>query len=132
MSARSIIFYDGECGLCNGAVRFALKRDRKGHLAFAPIGGSTWQDLLGSETKNDLSTMHFFDQGRHYRRSAAVVRMLWKLGAGWSFVGSVLWVIPLPIRNLGYRIVAATRYKLFGRVDSCALEGMGDSKCMLP
>ena len=132
MSARSIIFYDGECGLCNGAVRFALKRDRMGHLAFAPIGGNTWQELVGSETSNDLSTMHFFDKGHRYRRSAAVVRMLWKLGSGWKLVGSILWLIPLPIRNLGYRVVAATRYKIFGHADSCALDGLGDSKCMLP
>ena len=132
MTARSIIFYDGKCGLCNRAVRFALKRDRKRNFAFAPIGGKTWTDRIGPATDADQSSLHLLTSSGHYRRSAAVVRLLIGLGGLWGVVGALLWVIPLPLRNLGYRIVAGTRYRLFGHADTCSLEGMGDPECLLP
>jgi predicted DCC family thiol-disulfide oxidoreductase YuxK len=33
----------------------------------------------------------------------------------------LLWIIPSPLRDLGYRIVSRLRYRLFGKHDACRL-----------
>ena len=35
--AKKIIYYDGECGLCHGAVKFILGIDSKNKFHFSPI-----------------------------------------------------------------------------------------------
>jgi predicted DCC family thiol-disulfide oxidoreductase YuxK len=39
----------------------------------------------------------------------------------WRFAGSVLQLVPRPLLEWGYRIVARNRYRLFGRYDTCPL-----------
>ena len=36
-----IVFYDGDCGLCDRFVRWMLRRDRGHHYRFAPLQGET-------------------------------------------------------------------------------------------
>ena len=35
--SKAIVLYDGVCGLCNRAVQFLLKRDRRDRLQFASL-----------------------------------------------------------------------------------------------
>ncbi len=41
-----VLFFDGECGLCNRVVRRLLALDRRGTLRFAPLQGPTAQSYL--------------------------------------------------------------------------------------
>jgi predicted DCC family thiol-disulfide oxidoreductase YuxK len=132
MRDRSILFYDGDCGLCCGVVRFVRKRDHADHFAFAPIGDETWTDRIGASGNDDPNTIHLLTATHHFKRSAAVVRLLCTLGGIWPTIGVILWLIPLPIRDLGYRVVAAVRYRIFGRADACPLDEKRDRSCMLP
>jgi len=132
MSERSILFFDGDCGLCCGFVRFMHKRDVKGRLAYAPIGGETWDARIGSCKEEDRNTIHLLTNTGAYKRSSAVVRALDELGGAWSIVAWILWVIPLPLRNIGYRIVAGVRYRLFGKAKSCPIDEKKDPSCLLP
>jgi predicted DCC family thiol-disulfide oxidoreductase YuxK len=34
-----VLFFDGECGLCNRVVRLMLRLDRRGRLRYAPLQG---------------------------------------------------------------------------------------------
>jgi predicted DCC family thiol-disulfide oxidoreductase YuxK len=43
------------------------------------------------------------------------------LGGPWAALGALLWIIPSPLRDLGYRIVSRLRYRLFGKHDACRL-----------
>jgi predicted DCC family thiol-disulfide oxidoreductase YuxK len=118
---RPVVFFDGVCGLCNATVDFFLKRDRRGQFLFAPLQGETAQERLDARDTEQLGSVILQVNGRTYRRSSAVTRMLWRLGGFWSFAGGLLWLIPWPIRELGYQLVAAFRYRLFGRKDSCRM-----------
>ena len=53
------------------------------------------------------------------RRSSAVVGLLRQLGGPWRVVGTLLWLVPRPLRDVGYRVVARSRYRIFGRQDTC-------------
>lgn len=116
-----IVFFDGVCGLCNSSVDFVLRNDVHGRLLFAPLQGTTAGQLLPEADRNNLGSLVLAENGRLYRRSAAVVRILWKLGPLWKLPAALLWIIPAPIRNLGYRLVAALRYRLFGKKTACRM-----------
>jgi predicted DCC family thiol-disulfide oxidoreductase YuxK len=116
-----VLLYDGECGLCNAVMRLMLKHDRRGVLRFAPLQGPTAQAFLkarGLDTANFDSLVLVEDIGRsdtEYRlRTAAALRALEEMGGGWRRVARVLRVIPAPVRDAMYRIIARLRYRLFG------------------
>ncbi len=116
-----IVFFDGVCGLCNHAVNFLMSRDSKGVLKFAPLQGTTAGQLVPLDVRQDLNTFVFADSGRLHYRSTAMVRILMRIGGLWGIVGTLLWLIPWPLRDLGYRCVSKIRYRLFGKHESCRL-----------
>jgi predicted DCC family thiol-disulfide oxidoreductase YuxK len=52
-------------------------------------------------------------------RSDAMVALLRELPRPWPGVGVAMKWIPLPVRDLGYRLVARWRYRIWGRLESC-------------
>lgn len=131
-SIRRILFFDGVCGLCNWSVDFVLKRDRRAEFQFAPLQGDTARALLKSADSNDLNTVVLLVGVRTYRKSAAVVRVLWRLSVFWQIVGTALWLIPLPLRDLGYSLTARYRYRLFGKKDACRIPTAEERARFLP
>jgi predicted DCC family thiol-disulfide oxidoreductase YuxK len=131
--SRPIVFFDGVCGLCDRSVTFLLDRDTRGSLLFAPLQGETAAQLLSDADRASLKTLVLrLPDGRCHRRSAAAVRILWRLGFGWKVAAVLLWLIPLPLRNLGYRFVAASRYRLFGQRETCRMPTPDDRARLLP
>jgi predicted DCC family thiol-disulfide oxidoreductase YuxK len=131
-SSPNILYFDGVCGLCNRSVDFVLHRDREQQFLFAPLQGETAAENLSAEELADLNSLVLQTPSGLYRRSAAVVRILWKLGGFWAVLGALLWIIPLPLRNLGYRAVSATRYWLFGKKESCRVPTPEERDRFLP
>ena len=115
------VFFDGFCGLCNHSVNWLLARDPEHKLRFAPLQGTTAEKILDSELRNRLNTLVLMCDGQTHTRTAAVCRILMTLGGRWRVLGGVLWIVPSPIRNLGYRVVSRLRYRLFGKHESCRL-----------
>lgn len=119
----ALVFYDGNCGLCHHAVRFALARDAQGSLfRFAPLQGSTLQGSISTEVAERLpdSIVIQTRDGTLLVESEAVLFMLREIGGGWGGFGRVAAVIPRPWRDLVYRAVARTRHLIFRRpADLC-------------
>jgi predicted DCC family thiol-disulfide oxidoreductase YuxK len=129
---RPIVFFDGVCGFCNAGVDFLITRDPDGHLAFAPLQGETARQLLPEADRVSLHSLVLWTPTRLYRKSAAVVRILWTLGSGWAVLGGLLWAIPWPLRDAGYNLVARNRYRLFGKKDVCRMPTPAERTRMLP
>jgi predicted DCC family thiol-disulfide oxidoreductase YuxK len=117
------VFFDGVCGLCDRAVRFLLKHDRRDRLRFAPLQGETARRVLpplGGRV-DDLDTMYVLtSDGRLLQRSRALLFAGAALGSGWALL-KVLRIIPTPLLDLVYRFVARVRYRIFGRFEACSL-----------
>ncbi len=135
----NVLFFDGVCGLCNCFVNFVLSRDRQGAIRFAPLQGETAKLRPNAESRepnavdSNFSTVVWSDsRGVEFLRSAAAVRVLWQLGGVWWLIGWLLWLIPLPLRDLGYRIIAANRYRLFGKKETCRLPTPAERERFLP
>lgn len=124
-----VILFDGECGLCNRVVRTLLRWDRKGRLRFSPLQGYLGQEFLrshGLPTKEFSTLIYVPDWERRERpefkvRSSAVVAALFQGGEITAVVGGLLWIIPRPIRDWGYRAMGNLRYKIWGPWKACPL-----------
>lgn len=115
-----ILFYDGHCALCHGAVKFVLKRDRSGNaFRFAPLQGSTFQSRVFPEQRAALpdSIVVLTNTGSLLVRSDAFIHILRRLGGAWRFLAGIIAAIPRPMRDLAYDFVAQIRYRVFGKRD---------------
>ncbi len=111
----SILFYDGWCGLCHGAVRFLLAEDVRGVLRFSPQQGNTMSRRIDAATRLRLpdSVVLLTDGGQIYVRSAAILVAAEGLG-GWWRLGAVLaGCLPRALLDALYDSIARVRGRLF-------------------
>ena len=131
-AARCILFFDGVCGLCSWSVDFVMARDRRDLFQFAPLQGDTARQLLPASYVCDLDSVVLLVEGQPFRKSSAAVRVLWRLGFGWQLLGTLAWLIPLPLRDLLYDLIARNRYRLFGKHDTCRMPTPTERSRFLP
>ena len=117
---QSILLFDGVCNLCNGAVRFVIKRDRAKRFRFAAIQSVAGQALLAKFyiPAESLETFVLVERERYFTRSTAALRVARKLGRLWALLYTAI-IIPKPIRDFVYDCIAKNRYRLFGKRDQC-------------
>ncbi|MGA8870567.1 MAG: DCC1-like thiol-disulfide oxidoreductase family protein [Candidatus Acidiferrales bacterium] len=115
-----MLFYDGHCGLCHGAVKFVVKRDRGGQaFRFAPLQGPTFEARVPAERRAGLpdSIIVLTNEGALLARSDAFLHILRGLGGGWKVLAGVLSVVPRGLRDAAYDFIARIRYRIFGKRD---------------
>ncbi|MCC5789040.1 MAG: DUF393 domain-containing protein [Opitutales bacterium] len=111
----AILFYDGECGLCQGLVRFALKRSRAEDLAFAPLGGETAQQVfpqVGLAADFEAEAVLWLPEQTIFRGEAAVRAIFRLLPQPWSGLGGMIGWLPQGVRRWGYRVIARWRRRI--------------------
>jgi predicted DCC family thiol-disulfide oxidoreductase YuxK len=117
-----IVLYDGTCGLCHRSVKFILRHERDGALAFAPLQGETASALRlrHPEIPANLDSVVFIENDRVHLRSKAFLYVSHHLRAPWRWAYAMRW-FPGFILDLGYRVIARIRYRVWGRADECTL-----------
>lgn len=114
-----LVFYDGDCGLCDRVVQFLLKEDKQNRFVFAPLQGETASKYL----KNLPLEIRFTDSlilienyrspyPRVYMLAKGVLRIAWLLRWPWLLIG---WLSFFPgwIFDWIYRLVASNRHYFF-------------------
>ena len=117
-----IVLFDGVCNLCNGAVQFIIKRDKKKQFLFASLQGKTGKELLKKFDlpENLFNSFILFEGDKVYARSAAALRIAKKLNGGWNLLYGFM-IVPRFIRNGIYNIIARNRYRWFGKRNECMI-----------
>lgn len=120
MTNDQLIIFDGICNLCNGTVQFIIKRDRDKKFSFTTCQSGIGQNILKHYDfrTTDQSTVVYVKKGVPCFKSKAVLEILRDLGCGWNLL-YVLIVIPPFIRDFVYDIIAKSRYRVFGKRESC-------------
>ena len=143
-ASRHVLFFDHDCLLCNGTVKFLMARDGADVLRFAPLQGATAAEIFRRHPQlaQDpaalesivLAENHGGTDERMATRSTAVARALRRLGGGWWLAGALLALIPRPLRDWGYAIVARNRLRWFGVAtpDTCPLPTAEEARKLLP
>ncbi|ORA58304.1 thiol-disulfide oxidoreductase DCC family protein [Mycobacteroides franklinii] len=119
-----VLLYDGVCALCNGAVKKILRDDQIGTMRFAALDSEYGTHVI--ERHPELAGVDSFvivdnpggSAERIHIRSDAVLRVMDYLG-GTRRAALIARLVPRPVRDGLYRLVARTRYRIFGRYDTC-------------
>lgn len=130
LKTKRVVFFDGVCHLCNGFVESIISRDKSHFLFFAPLQGSTAEQLLSTNDRSKLDTIVYFENGKTYYRSAAILKILISLGGLYKLF-SIAWIIPTPLRDIFYNLIAKNRYSWFGKRDFCRLPTQEERRYLL-
>jgi predicted DCC family thiol-disulfide oxidoreductase YuxK len=130
-----ILLFDGDCVLCDRSVRFIAARDTDAAFRFAALESPAGQRLLAAHGLADdrPDSVVLIEDGRAYLRSDAVLRAAARLGRPWRW-GRGFLIVPRPLRDAAYRLVARLRYRLFGRrgAEACGLPPRGLADRIVP
>lgn len=125
---RSLVLFDGVCGLCHRFIQFVLRHDSGEEFYFCAIQERMAAPILARHALDPATLSSFClvtrvesPQERLFLRSDAVGEVLLRLGGPWRPLGRLLRLVPRPLRNAGYDLVARVRYRIFGRLERCPL-----------
>ena len=119
---KHIVFFDGECGVCNFWVQWILERDKKDQFMFASLQSDFGQKFLSErslETKQ-FNTLYLWKPHQYYLiKSKAVLKIANLLGGIYnlSVIGKLM---PTFISDKIYNKISENRMKLSAQ------------KCFLP
>jgi predicted DCC family thiol-disulfide oxidoreductase YuxK len=125
--ARAIVLYDGTCGFCAASIRHILAHEEApGRLLFAPLGGR-FAKTLGTAIPSSLEvdsilfvTMRDSGPPEVVTESDAIISISAYMRPGWRALGQLARVVPSPVRDWGYHLIARNRHRL------------GPRQCLLP
>ena len=120
---RPLILFDGVCNLCNSAIQWLIRRDKEGRFDFASLQSDAarreLQKVIGAEEIDALpDSIVLLDSDGVHTRSPAALRIARGLGSPFALLGLGV-VLPRPIRDAIYDLIAGNRYRWFGRRDTC-------------
>lgn len=120
---KKIILFDGVCNLCNGAIQFIIKRDKKDNFRYAPLQSAIGRKFLQERNidTSEIDSIILIEPGvAYYTKASAALKIGQNFGGVWSLVQVFEW-IPESISNFFYDIIAKNRYKWFGKKEACMI-----------
>jgi predicted DCC family thiol-disulfide oxidoreductase YuxK len=118
----AIILFDGICNLCNRAVQFVIKRDRDKKFRLASLQSKPAREILekfGLPAER-FKTFVLICGDQYFTKSTAALKVLNQIGGLWR-ICYVFIIIPKPIRDFVYDMIARYRYRIFGKRTSCMI-----------
>lgn len=117
-----ILFFDGQCNLCNTSVQFVIKRDRKEKIKYASLQSDLAKVMLPKELieTDSLSSLVLLENGTMYTKSTAALQIAKKLKGLWPSL-SLFLLVPKFARDAVYDFIAKNRYRWFGKSDHCMM-----------
>ncbi|ARN71072.1 thiol-disulfide oxidoreductase [Nonlabens tegetincola] len=122
MQDKKIILFDGVCNLCNGAVVFIIKRDKKDVFRFAALQSEIGEKLLRKHQIDPEKTdsIILVDDNNAFAKAGAALRIAQELSGLWPAL-AILRIVPRFISNSVYDWIASNRYQWFGKKESCMI-----------
>ena len=114
-----VIIYDGICVLCNKYIKWVLDKDKENLFLISNLQSKFTEEKFPELRKID-SVAVIKKNGEILQKSKAVNHILKSINR-LILLRIILNILPLSISNLFYDIVAKSRYKVFGKYDSCQL-----------
>jgi predicted DCC family thiol-disulfide oxidoreductase YuxK len=117
-----IVFFDGICNLCNGAVQFLITRDPDGIFQYAALQSNAARKYLTTRAAGSAwpDSIVVVDDGRAFVKSDAVLHIARRMHWPWRAVVAGR-LLPRPVRDALYDFIASHRYRWFGRRDVCMI-----------
>ena len=122
MSEPDVLLMDGDCGLCTRSAVFLHPRLRDPQsMRFIAIESDEGRSIISDfpQKLRDADSVYLVRNGQPYMRSSAAIRCLLYLKWHYRILYPFAWIVPLPLRNLVYRVVAKYRLKFFSQPEVC-------------
>ena len=115
-----VILFDGVCNFCNSTINWIVAQDKRNQFRFATLQSTYGKQIIERYNLHNsyLDTVVLVETEKVYLRSRAILRILNQLG-GIYRVAYIFMLIPSPILDFFYNIVAKYRYRWFGKRDTC-------------
>ncbi len=129
-----LLLYDGLCGFCDVSVQWILEHDPAGKISFAALQGPTATRLLAEHPELPAgldSLVYLRPDAPALWYSAAVFAVAAELQGPWRHL-RWLGLLPRVLTDLGYRIFARGRYRVWGRRESCRVPSPSERARFLP
>lgn len=117
-----IVLFDGVCNLCNSAVQFIIRHDKKNIFMFTSLQSNAGQKLLAQYNfpLDELNSFIFIENNKAYTRSTGALKVVRKLQGLWPLLYGFM-IVPKFIRDGVYNWVGRNRYKWYGKKDACMI-----------
>jgi predicted DCC family thiol-disulfide oxidoreductase YuxK len=122
-----VLLYDGECGFCDKSVQVILNHDRRKVMRFAALQSNYGREVVsrhpGLSNVDSLILIEPTDktgEEKIFIRSTAVLRIVAYLGGVWKLL-LIGYIIPRPIRDYMYKVIARNRHRILDAPDACLL-----------
>lgn len=117
-----IIFFDGDCNLCNGFIRILIRLDRNQVFRFSSLQSDFGFELLkrSSGIPENSSTIILLHDDKLFFKSEAVIKICEILGFPWRLI-LITKIFPTKMRDKIYDFIARKRYKWFGVSERCVI-----------
>ena len=113
-----VLLYDGTCGFCAESVQLVLRHDRRRTLRFAALQGAFGTGVRARHPEVSRADSVVWvepadgaNPERVLLRSDAALRVAAYLG-GWFHLARVAAILPRPVRDAAYDLVARHRHQL--------------------
>ena len=120
MEHKRIIYFDGECGMCNKFVLFIIKKDKHRFFKFMSLQKAKFTKRQRKFVGESLSTIIYLNDGVLSKKSKAIISIFSNLSFPYKML-ILSWIIPYFIRDYLYDYVANNRYKIYGKIQHCEL-----------
>lgn len=108
--------------MCNKSVQFVIEHDEQNYFKFASLQSNFGQTFLKENKLNQTTfdSIIYIEDDKYYTKSSAALKIAKHLDKNISWL-NYFSVVPKPIRDFFYNIIAKNRYKFFGKQESCWL-----------
>ncbi len=121
INSKTVLFFDGSCGLCNRSVKFVLRKEKKSELIFSALQSEFAKKTLQPfNLEGKLDSMVFLENGKIHLQSSAALRVTKYLKGLWPLM-MIFIIVPPFIRNGIYNYIAKNRITWFGTADYCEM-----------
>jgi predicted DCC family thiol-disulfide oxidoreductase YuxK len=108
--AKDALLIDGLCSLCTRTGKFISRRQVK-QLEITEQESDLGVELLNRYNLK-IDSLVLIRNKKAYVRSSAAIRCLLYMRWNWRCLYPLAWIIPLPIRDLVYVLVAKSRHRI--------------------
>lgn len=115
------LLYDGECKFCNFWVGLIQRQKAQHKFRYFPLDSEEGKEI---QKKHHVSattdSVIVIAEGKVVDKSGAAFKIARTLGGFWN-LALVFWLIPKPIRDWLYELIAKNRHRFFKNRESCEL-----------
>jgi predicted DCC family thiol-disulfide oxidoreductase YuxK len=115
-----VIYFDGVCNLCDGFISFLFRLGLPSGIKVSSLQGEYAKGHLPAFEREKLDSVLYQTPHGLYRESGAVIRILSDLKFYFAPI-KIFLLVPSFLRDPFYRIIARSRYRLFGKKETCRL-----------